>query len=90
LTISSSWLPVWATRAPSSTTIRSVHPNGAEAVRHEDRDPAVSPTVTRTRDGPARRRGIALEQRVLGLDIGRRRGLVEQEQQRLVAHEAPM
>ena len=36
----------------------------------------------------ARRRGVALEQRVLGLGVERRRRLVEHEQQRRVAHEA--
>ena len=37
---------------------------------------------------PARGGGVALEQRVLGLGVERRGRLVEDEQQRLVAHEA--
>src|SRR5262245_19531424 len=53
------------------------HAHRAEAVRDEQRD-AIA----------ARGRGVALEERVLGLGVERRSGLVEHEQQRLLAHEA--
>ena len=52
-------------------------------MRDQDRD------AGRRRCLPSRaRRRVALEQRVLGLGVERRRRLVEHEQQRLVAHEA--
>ena len=47
-------------------------------------------TVMRPSSAPsslARRRGVALEQRVLGLGVERGRRLVEHEEQRMVAHE---
>ena len=59
------------------------HAHGREPVGDEHGDPArVGTLVT------ARRRGVALEQRVLGLGVERGRGLVEDEEQRMVAHEA--
>ena len=50
-------------------------------MRHEDRDAAVN-TVTMGSGG------VALEQCVFGLGVERGRGLVEDEQQRPIAHEA--
>ena len=65
------------------------HAHGAEAVRDQDRDAAEivwrgAIAVART----VRRGGVALEQGVLGLGVERGGRLVEDQQQRLVAHEA--
>jgi hypothetical protein len=57
------------------------HAHRAEAVRHEEGDAAVG-------GGPIRGGGVALEQRVLGFGVERGGGLVEHEQQRVIAHEA--
>ena len=57
------------------------HAHGAEAVRHQDRDAAIVAVAA----GAGR---VALEQRVLGLGVEGGGGLVEHQQQRLVAHEA--
>lgn len=56
--------------------------DGAEAVRHEDRD---APVVVRLPGSG----GVPLEQRVLRLRIQRRRRFVEHEHERVVAHEPP-
>lgn len=58
------------------------HADGRESVRDEDRDPALCLALTRSRC-----RGVALEQRMLRLSIERGCGLVEDKQERFVAHE---
>ena len=80
-------MPISTTRAPFEHDDQIGHAHGGEAVRHEDGDPPV------VRIGPVRApsraaRGVALEQRVLGLGVERRRRLVEHQQQRSIAHEA--
>src|SRR5579872_3144372 len=57
------------------------HPDGAEPVRYENRDPAIRPF--------ARGGRVAFEQRMLrfGIECGRR--FIEDEQQWGVAHEPP-
>ena len=57
------------------------HPHGAEAMRDQDRDA--------THRGAARRLRVAGEQRVFGLGVQRRRRLVKNHQQWLLAHVAP-
>ena len=64
------------------------HPHGAEAMRHEDRDAAVRRRRAAAGLPLARGRRVALEQRVLGLGVERRRRLVEHQEQRTIAHEA--
>jgi len=60
------------------------HARGTESMRDEDGDPPIGhPGLRRTRGVTAsRRRREPLEQRVLGLRVERRRGLVEHEEER--------
>ena len=57
------------------------HADRGEAMRHQDRDPAAGV-------GTPRRCGVALKERVLRLRIECSGRLVEDQQQRLIAHEA--
>src|SRR6202035_3334569 len=65
------------------------HSHGAEAVGDEEGDAAVDGRLAGGSCGASsRRRRVALEEGVLGLGVEGRRGLVEDEEERAVAHEA--
>ena len=80
--ISSSCAPTSTSRAPSSTTMRSAM---RTVEKRWDTRIVIPPLAPVTAPGCG---GIALEQRVFGLGIERGGGLVQDQQQWLIAHEA--
>src|SRR4029453_5936056 len=83
----SAWLPTSTSRAPSRTTIRSAMrtvENRCDTSRGMP-PPARAAAAWRPKRGG--RAGVALEQGVLGLGVQGGGGLVQDQQQRLVAHE---